>query len=72
MSDTAALADTAALKAIPAPTHGLIRCVSGYGHYAFVARGAYSASTASTPWILKATDGTAGRWVIDAVCGDKQ
>ncbi len=72
MSDTAALADTAALKAIPAPTHGLIRCVSGYGHYAFVARGAYSASTASSPWVLTSDDGTAGRWVMSAVCEDRQ
>lgn len=59
------LADTTALKAILVPTHGLIRYVRGYGHYVFVTSGTYSASTAVSPWILTATDGTAGRWVLD-------
>ena len=54
-----------ALKAILVPTHGLIRYVRGYGHYVFVTSGTYSASTAASPWILAATDGTAGRWVMD-------
>lgn len=59
------LADTAALTAILVPTHGLIRYVRGYGHYVFVTSGTYSASTASSPWILAAGDGTPGRWVLD-------
>lgn len=59
------LADTAALTAILVPTHGLIRYVRGYGHYVFVTSGTYSASTAASPWILAAGDGTAGRWVLD-------
>jgi hypothetical protein len=59
------VADTTALKAILVPTHGLIRYVRGYGHYVFVTSGTYSASTAASPWILTATDGTPGRWVMD-------
>jgi len=59
------LADTAALTAILVPTHGLVRYVRGYGHYVFVTSGTYSASTAASPWILTATDGTPGRWVLD-------
>ncbi len=54
-----------ALKAILVPTHGLTRFVRGYGHYTFVTSGTYSASTAVSPWILAATDGTAGRWVSE-------
>lgn len=52
-----------ALQAILVPTHGLVRYVRGYGHYTFVTSGTYSASTLSSPYILTATDGTAGRWV---------
>lgn len=52
-----------ALQAILVPTHGLTRYVRGYGHYTFVTSGTYSATTAQSPWILTATDGTAGRWV---------
>jgi hypothetical protein len=59
------IADLTALKAILVPTHGLTRYVRGYGHYVFVTSGTYSASTAVSPWILTATDGTAGRWVAD-------
>lgn len=59
------LADLTALQAILVPTHGLVRYVRGYGHYVFVTSGTYSASTAASPWILTATDGTAGRWVAD-------
>lgn len=59
------IADLTALKAILVPTHGLIRYVRGYGHFVFVTSGTYSASTAASPWILTATDGTAGRWVMD-------
>ena len=59
------LADLTALQAILVPTHGLIRYVRGYGHYVFVTSGTYSASTAASPWILTATDGTPGRWVMD-------
>lgn len=55
----------AALKAILVPTHGLVRYVRGYGHFVFVTSGTYSASTAASPWILTATDGTPGRWVMD-------
>ena len=55
-----------ALQAILVPTHGLTRFVRGYGHYTFVTSGTYSASTAVSPWILAATDGTAGRWVNQA------
>ncbi len=51
-----------ALQAILVPTHGLVRYVRGYGHYTFVTSGSYSATTAQSPWILTATDGTAGRW----------
>ena len=54
-----------ALQAILVPTHGLTRFVRGYGHYTFVTSGTYSASTAVSPWILAATDGTAGRWVSE-------
>lgn len=54
-----------ALQAILVPTHGLVRYVRGYGHFVFVTSGTYSASTAASPWILAATDGTAGRWVMD-------
>lgn len=54
-----------ALQAILVPTHGLVRYVRGYGHYTFVTSGTYSASTAIDPWILVATDGTAGRWVSE-------
>ena len=54
-----------ALQAILVPTHGLVRYVRGYGHFVFVTSGTYSASTAASPWILTATDGTAGRWVMD-------
>lgn len=57
------IADLTALKAILVPTHGLTRLVRGYGHYVFVTSGTYSASAAVSPWILTATDGTAGRWV---------
>lgn len=60
-----ALADLTALQAILVPTHGLVRYVRGYGHFMFVTSGTYSASTAASPWILTATDGTAGRWVLD-------
>ena len=59
------LADLTALTAILVPTHGLMRHVRGYGHYVFVTSGTYSASTAASPWILSAGDGTAGRWVLD-------
>lgn len=59
------LADITALRAILVPTHGLVRFVRGYGHYVFVTSGTYSASTANSPWITTATDGTAGRWVLD-------
>lgn len=59
------LADLTALQAILVPTHGLVRFVRGYGHYVFVTSGTYSASTAASPWILTATDGTPGRWVAD-------
>jgi hypothetical protein len=54
-----------ALQAILVPTHGLVRYVRGYGHFVFVTSGTYSASTVASPWILTATDGTAGRWVMD-------
>ncbi len=54
-----------ALQAVLVPTHGLVKYVRGYGHYVFVTSGTYSASTAASPWILTATDGTAGRWVRD-------
>jgi hypothetical protein len=59
------IADLTALKALLVPTHGLVRYVRGYGHYVFVTSGTYSASTANSPYILTATDGTAGRWVAD-------
>lgn len=59
------VADLTALQAILVPTHGLVRYVRGYGHFVFVTSGTYSASTAASPWILTATDGTAGRWVMD-------
>jgi len=55
----------AALQGLLVPTHGLVRYVRGYGHFAFVTSGTYSASAANSPWILTATDGTAGRWVLD-------
>ena len=58
------LADITALRAILVPTHGLVRFVRGYGHYVFVTSGTYSASTANSPWITTATDGTPGRWVL--------
>ena len=57
-----ALDTLVALQAILVPTHGLTRYVRGYGHYTFVTSGTYSATTAQSPWILTATDGTAGRW----------
>ena len=57
------IADTTALKAILVPTHGLMRYVRGLGSYVFVTSGTYSAVSAVTPYVLTATDGTAGRWV---------
>ena len=60
------IADVTALKAILVPTHGLMRYVRGLGSYVFVTSGTYSAVTAVTPYVLTATDGTAGRWVSSA------